>query len=43
MNVTTKFLINTIKVCGSIMWAAIIIKFRIIQVVGEILDAVFNF
>lgn len=43
MNVTTKFLIYTIKVCGSIMWAAIIIKFRIIQVVGEILDTVFNF
>ena len=43
MNVRTKFLIYTIKVCGSIMWAAIIIKFRIIQVVGEILDTVFNF
>lgn len=43
MNVTTKFLLYTCKVTGAALWTAIIIRFRVIQVVGEILDELFTF
>lgn len=42
MNVTTKFLMNTIKVFGTILWMAVLYRYGIIEIIGDYITAVIN-
>lgn len=43
MNVTTKFLMNTSKVLGAILWMAVLYSYGILEFIGDYISAVFNF
>lgn len=43
MNVTTKFLLNTTKVFGAILWMAVLYYYGVFEIIGDYLTAVINF
>lgn len=43
MNVTTKFLLNTTKVFGAILWVAVLYSFGVLEFIGDYVTAVINF
>lgn len=43
MNVTTKFLLNTTKVFGAILWVAVLYSYGVIDLIGDYVTAVINF
>lgn len=43
MNVTTKFLLNTTKVFGAILWVAVLYNYGVFEIIGDYLTAVINF
>lgn len=43
MNVTTKFLMNTSKVFGAILWMAVLYSYGVLEFIGDYIAAVINF
>lgn len=43
MNVTTKFLLNTTKVFGAVLWIAVFYRYGVFEFIGEYIAAVINF
>lgn len=43
MNVTTKFLLNTTKVLGAILWVAVFYSYGVFEIIGDYVTAVINF
>lgn len=42
MNVTTKIILTTTKVVGSILWMAVLYHFGVIEIIGDYVTAVIN-
>lgn len=43
MNVTPKFLLNTTKVFGAILWVAVLYSYGVFEIIGDYVTAVINF
>lgn len=43
MSDTTKFLLNTTKVFGAILWVAVLYNYGVFEIIGDYLTAVINF
>ena len=43
MNVTTKFLLNTTKVFGAILWVTVLYSYGVFEIIGDYVTAVINF
>lgn len=42
MSVATKFLLNTSKVFGVILWMAVLYHYGVIEIIGDFVTAVIN-
>lgn len=43
MNVTTKIILTTSKVVGSLLWVAVLYNYGVIELIGDYVTAVINF
>ena len=43
MSATTKFLMNTTKVFGAILWVAVLYSYGVFEFIGDYVTAVINF
>ncbi len=43
MSVTTKFILNTSKVFGAVLWVAVLYSFGVVDFIGDYVTAVINF
>lgn len=43
MSVTTKFILNTSKVFGAVLWVAVLYSYGVLEFIGDYVTAVINF
>lgn len=42
MNVTTKIILTTLKVVGSLLWVAVLYNYGVLEIIGDFVTAVIN-